>query len=445
MTKGYDPEFIGHDIKIQLPDPEKFRDPLKQSVLKKQELKEGVYSEHVHFTIVMNKKTRQLIYAAYNIDQKLIKSLQGRGETDWTKDEAIGSVNQLGDEYYEDPERKIYKCGEPTDGTQKIPNPYDRGHMVTRSTNMWGSEADDADKAGKATFVYANCSLQHKNLNRDEWKAIELDIVRNFQDNTNKKLSLFTGPIYGHLDRHINLSDDDSARVPSGFFKIICYHRKNVSESKELGVLAFAVFQDNKVLRDMNGAATIKTNCEYQVTICDIQDWTGIVFDGQLALANPLFYSDLGETRDNIPYLPRCIPMCGAETIVSCSGDPCRKTMPLKERPIVINSAMINPEGNEPGSEWISLHNRSNEEAPIGGWLLVDGRGKEAILPSSIGAGESIALKGDAMGEISLTNAGGSLMLFNDEDCIVDYVTWTKSQVRQLEEGFAFLFEQEAS
>ena len=437
MTIGYDPKFIGHDIEIQLPDPEQFRNPLRQSVLKKQELEEGVFSEHVHFTIVMNKKTRQLIYAAYNIDQDLIKRLPGEGEKSWTKVEAIGYKNQLGNKYYKD--REV--------GRQEFPNPYDRGHMVTRSTNMWGSTDDEADKAGEATFVYANCSLQHENLNRDEWKAIELGIVRDFEDDSNNKLSLFTGPIYGDLDRHINLDDGDSARIPSGFFKVICYRRNGVPEDESLGVLAFAVFQDEKVLRDQKGGATIKTNREYQVTIRDIQDWTGIVFDGQLAQANPLFYSDLAVVREmNISSLPERIPMCGAKIILHRNQERC-KIQHLNKQHVVISSAMISQKEEETDSKWLSLHNRSNREAQIGGWRVVDGHGNKVVLPDniSISAGESSVLKGNAKGNIRLDSPFGSLMLFDDQGCIIDHVTWSEPQIRRLEEGNAFLFEQGTS
>ena len=166
----------------------------------------------------MNKHTRQLIYSAYNINQKKFKEkVPGDGKRSWRNDKDIGSENQLDNKYYKD--RKNAKG-------EKIPNPFDRGHMVMRFNNMWGNTKKEADKAGKATFIYANSSLQHENLNRDEWKELELEVVRKFKDDANDKLSVFHGPIYGDLDRHINLTDQDSARVPSGFFKIVCYRTK---------------------------------------------------------------------------------------------------------------------------------------------------------------------------------------------------------------------------
>ena len=100
---------------------------------------------------------------------------------------------------------------------------------------------------------FKNCSLQHENLNRDAWKALELKIVCSFQADANDRLAVFTGPFQGNLDRHINLSDQDTARVPGGFFKVICYRTKSNAKDTKLGVLAFPIHQYAQVFRDKNG------------------------------------------------------------------------------------------------------------------------------------------------------------------------------------------------
>ncbi len=435
MAIGYDPDFIGDGIRIPLPHPNKFKAALKKSTLKEPGiLREDFFSDHIHFTLVMNKNTRQLVYSAANIDQdQFIAKVPGNGEKSWSKVKAIGEENQLGNEYYKDR----------TVNGVKVPNPYDRGHMVMRFNNMWGATKTAVDKAGKATFVYANSSLQHENLNRDEWKEIELNIVREFQDDTNNKLTVFTGPIYGDLDRHINLSDTDSARVPSGFFKIICYRRKDVPAQDKLGVLAFAVFQDDQVLRDKKGGKTVKTNREYQVTISEIQALTGIRFDKKLFDANPLFFFNKKvRIRENhVSSFPERIPVRGGENIVSSSDQVRQGVEQLRDRTIVINSAMINPKGKESTGEWVSLHNRGSRKTIISGWRLVDGQGREAVLKGSIGAGESAVFKGRNKGKLKLANTGGSLMLFNKQSRVIDHVTWSKAQVSRIKEGVAYLFD----
>lgn len=433
MQIGYDPDFIGDGIHIPLPDLNK---SIKKSVLRKPGiLRNGMFSDHIHFTLVMNKHTRQLIYSAYNIDQsKFRPDVPGDGKRSWRNDKDIGNENQLDNKYYSD--------REDTSG-QIIPNPYDRGHMVMRFNNMWGDTNDESDKSGKATFIFANSSLQHENLNRDEWKALELDIVRDFQHDANNRLAVFTGPVFGDLDRHINISDSDSARIPSGFFKVICFKKKHSNPGQELGVLAFAIFQDDNVLRDKKGGKTIKTNRNYQVTISEIQNWTGINFGEQIYETNPLFYYDLEERnrRFNVPSLPERIPVSDTSNVISAGDEMRNNILQLSKRTIVINSAMINPIGDERTGEWISLHNRGNENTDVTDWTIVDGKGRKAILTGSINFGESLRLAGDAKGKILLSNAGGSLMLYDKDGGLVDYVTWSKEQLNRSEEGIAFLFE----
>lgn len=431
MQNGYDPDFIGSGIRIPLPT---FSRSLARSVLRRTgALSDGIYSNHLHFSLVINEHTRQLIYSAYNIDQtKFRPKVPGDGKRSWRKDTNIGAENQLDNKYYKD---RVSPSGE------KIPNPYDRGHMVMRFNNMWGETDKESDKAGKQTFIFSNSSLQHENLNRDEWKAIELKIVREFQHDSNDRLAVFTGPIFGDLDRHINLSDTDSARVPSGFFKIICFRKKHSNPGDELGVLAFAVFQDETVLRDKKGNRTIKENTSYQVTISEIQNWTGINFGKQLYEQNPLFYKDLAarNREHNVSSTPERIPVNGTANIVSEASESRNKIEHLAERKIIINSAMINPTGNEKRGEWVSLHNRGNRKTNIDGWLLIDGQGREATLTGSINSGESIKLQGRKKGKILLSNNGGKLMLYDKDNCLIDYVTWSKKQVRRAQEGIAIM------
>ncbi|MCH8142966.1 MAG: DNA/RNA non-specific endonuclease, partial [Proteobacteria bacterium] len=159
MQIGYDQDFIGHGFRVTLPT---FTSGLGRSVLRIPTLRDDKYSDHVHFTVVMNEHTRQLIYSAYNINQSNFRpNPPGKGKRSWRNDPKIAGKHQLDNDYYKD---RTTRSG------VKIPNPYDRGHMVMRFNNMWGADNAESDKAGKATFIYSNSSLQHENLNRDEWK-----------------------------------------------------------------------------------------------------------------------------------------------------------------------------------------------------------------------------------------------------------------------------------
>jgi len=433
MPSGYDPDFIGDGIRIPLPS---FNRKLIKNVLRKTgSLRDDIYSDHIHFSLVMNKHTRQLIYSAYNIDQgKFRPKVPGKGKRSWRNDRNVGAENQLDNDYYKDRKNSM---------GIKINNPYDRSHMVMRFNNMWGTTNSESDKAGKATFIYSNSSLQHENLNKDEWKAIEINIVREFQHAANGRLSVFTGPIFGDLDRFINLSDTDSARIPSGFFKIICFRKKHSDSGIEPGVLAFAVFQDDMVLRDRKGNRTVKENTSYQVTISEIQNWTGINFGKKLYEQNPLFFKDLGDRNHefNVSFAPERIPVRGIDNVITDCNQKRKQLEHLSKRKIIILSAMIDPKGSQIKGEWVSLHNRGNRKININGWKLVDGQGRTGILAGSIDSGGSIKLKGKSKGKIQLSNKGGSMMLYDKKDCLIDHVTWSQQQISRTEENTAFVFD----
>ena len=433
MNIGYDSDFIGDGIRIPMPT---FNRSLGQSVLRlPRTLRNGIYSDHAHFSIVMNEHTKQLIVSGYNVDQARFRPKAG-GKKSWVFDDRIDNEHQLGNAYYKDRKTRTGRT---------IPNPYDKGHMVMRFNNMWGATKAEADRAGKDTFIYSNASLQHENLNRDEWRALELNIVREFQHDKNDHLSVFTGPIYGDLDRHVNLSDQDSARVPSGFFKVICYRSKSEVRSERLGVLAFAIFQDAQVLRDKRGGSTIKTERRYQVTISEIQELTGLNFGRQLFERNPLFFHRLSANASGarIPQVPERIPIDRTEDLTTDpSSDRCDQAA-LSQRRIIISSAMINPKGKESRNEWVSLHNRGVRKSSVNNWRLVDGQGRESLLTGSIELGESLCLRGRGIGKIKLANKGGSLMLYDNHGCLIDHVTWSKPKLARLDEGIAFLFDRE--
>ena len=432
MANGYDPDFIGDGVHIPLP---KTPDPLGQSVLTRHALRDGVFSDHVNFTLVMNRHTRQLIYSAFNMDQSQLRALgSDKGVKSWSFPDDIGEENQVGNDFYKD------RLG--LDG-RKVENPFDRSHMVMRHNAMWGATDEIADAAGKATFIYANASLQHKNLNRDEWRALEEDVVRAFGEDANGRLTVFTGPIFGTFDRGVHLSDTQAARVPSAFFKVICYRSKSSDPAKKLGVKSFVIFQDRSVLQDRKGAATVKTDQRYQFTVSEIQLMTGIDFGAQLYERNPLVFTE-NTARDrvrNISMFPERIPIASLRDAVDEADDTRTGIQGLQNRGVVLQAAMINPIGSEAENEWITLFNRMGDPLSVEGWRLVDGKDREAILTGEIAPGATLRIAGEMRGGIKLSNTGGSLMLRDAEGTIIDHATWTKRDVERVQEGMAYIFE----
>lgn len=94
-------------------------------------------------------------------------------------------------------------------------NIWDKGHMIPAST------FDCREDWLKSTFSYANCALQHENLNRGAWadlEAFERDLSMIYED--------------VHVSIEILFSDKwtsniDPARIPSTFVKSITWRENS--------------------------------------------------------------------------------------------------------------------------------------------------------------------------------------------------------------------------
>jgi endonuclease G, mitochondrial len=412
MNFGYDPDFIGNGISVPMPT---LIPTMKENALRKPGLRENLYLDYTHYTVAMYRRTRQLIFAASNIDQKLFKQTK-RGDN-WMKDARIADEDQLNNEYYKF-------------------NEWDKGHMVMRSNTAWGKDLEEAQTADDESFFYTNAAFQHMNMNRDEWRGLEEDVVRKFGDDANDKLCVFTGPIHGPLDRNYQRDWHDSVRIPSGFFKVVCYQKQ---DDLKLGVKAFAVFQDDEIIRDKKGRQSVKYK-EYQVTISELKNMTGLDFGAELFNENPLFFfpSDKRTEEFGVRIFPERIPIDCVDDMKD--HDEQRLTQePLPGRKIAIAAAMVDPPGADKGNEWVSLHNRTNDTLQIDGWELRDQKNRISKLSGEILPGGTKILRRGELEPVLLRNTGGSLRLVSNDPCLIDHVTWTKHD-SNLNSGLSILF-----
>ncbi|WP_282611089.1 DNA/RNA non-specific endonuclease [Pelagibius sp. Alg239-R121] len=443
MTYGYQPGFIGESLHI--PMPEIADQMLLEQVLSRTSLRSSLYSDHLNYTLLMNRDTKQLICSAHNIDQisninqfkDLTKEQKKKydGSKGWTFDADVGRQFQLGDEYYKN---KVHSFG------ITVENPYDKGHMVMRNNAMWGSSLEEMDEAGKATYVYANAALQHKNLNRSEWQAIEMDIVGDLGLDSNGKLCVFSGPIWGPLDRIVhNVNTGDIGRVPSGFFKVICFHMKEPPDDNPLGVLTFAVFQDRNVIAQQKGGRIVKTDQRYQITIMELEKLTGLKFDDKIRDRNPLIYQKKTADRENITVrqLPENIPIASKEDLILQLTGPRNGVLPLTDRPVAINAAMIRPKQGSNIGEWVTLFNRTEDDFPVDGWSLRDMKGRAITLSGSIAAAGAMRIANKALAPIRLSDDGGNLILRDADGQQIDHVSWTEHAIKKVARGTAYQFE----
>ena len=240
-----------------------FEDWLDPDILKNVEkLREGMYADYATYSLVMNKVKRCAAYTALNIDTK--KHVDGLDTKGFKYDNDVGSEYQLGNKYYTN-------------------NEWDKGHLAMRSNASWGDDEDSAQLASDDTYYYTNCTLQHEDFNRDEWKKLETWVSEDLNP-LDGKVSVFTGPIYGPNPRTVEVSGKEPGIIPAGFFKVICF---TSSINNKLDVRAVIIFQDSTSI-DIKldwSAFDWKT---YQVSVTLIGQLTGLTFSQALKDANPI-------------------------------------------------------------------------------------------------------------------------------------------------------------
>jgi endonuclease G len=424
---GYDPDFLGSDIRLPLPQ---FSPALVGNVLNKLELRDGIYADYVNFTIVMNRVRRSPILAALNIDQNQLKDVPRK--RDWEIDTRIGVDFQLNNDYY-------------------VANPWDRGHLARRASAAWGATVREARKASDATFFYPNATLQHENFNPDEWLALE-DWVKNLTLDNNDRITEFTGPIYGEFGRIISPIGREPAETPSGFFKVICFISQ---ETGELDVRAFIMYQDIEALADKEGNRLFNFQ-RYQVTVSEVEALTGLTFDDQIYEKNPLLFNENEQAREelNVVEFPERIAVDEPEEMIA-EGE-VRDVVADQEVPVYIAAAMVNPSGDERQNEWVSIINLSADDIDLNGWTLSDSKREPLDLSKALNANQRILRPGEAVRvqpvePLLLSNNGGVILLFekpkNGETRgrRIDRVHYTPEQTKPEGKPIVFAYRQDGA
>ena len=268
-----------------------------------------------------------------------------------------------------------------------------------------------------------------KNFNQDEWLALE-DWVFNLSLDSNNRITVFSGPIYGDFSRTIIPSGREPALIPSAFFKVVCFINK---DSEELDVRAFMMLQDEGALRDKLGRRMFNFQ-RYQVTITEIENLTGLEFDDAICEKNPLFFNENEEAREqlHIPCFPEIIEVDDPADMVD--GERPREQVADEQVPVFIAAALVNPSGNEREGEWISLINLSNETIDLDGWTLSDTKRQPLPLNDvldnlSLSPGEAVRVQ--PLNPLMLSNKGGTIILYDQEqDRRIDRVHYSAKQAR---------------
>jgi hypothetical protein len=126
------------------------------------------------------------------------------------------------------------------------------------------------------------------------------------------------------------------------------------------------------------------------------------------------------------------------------AGQPTPVVVPLASNttnsPVRIIAALINPLGDDPGKETVTLINTQSASVSLEGWYLLDAMNNRYVLSDqanilAAGATTAITLPRNS---IQLSNKGGEIRLLNRDGKFVHSVSYTKSQAQ--EQGRTLVF-----
>ncbi|MBC7776799.1 MAG: DUF2278 family protein [Phycisphaerae bacterium] len=99
---------------------------------------------------------------------------------------------------------------------------------------------------------------------------------------------------------------------------------------------------------------------------------------------------------------------------------------PVSKAPVRIIAALVNPEGEEVGKEYLILLNKSSRPVNLDGWQIMDKLNKKDFISNKmIEAGDTLRIKLSGQGA-QLSNKGGNITLLNKEGLKIDGVSYTK-------------------
>lgn len=203
---GYAPDFLSEKISLDEICKEVRKKKLTVQLLDKS----GDELKYQRFSVIMHARKFAMI-TAVNIDGSLLRKVE-RKDT-WRQDARITADCQPDDEFYvrTRQKEKVY---------------FSRGHLVRLLDPSWGDPAE-AKRGQEDTFHFTNAAPQVQGYNDSDWGNLE-DYILDKAQGTEKKLTVFTGPIF--------LDDDPSYghkrkggpwQIPQSFWKIAILQKKH--------------------------------------------------------------------------------------------------------------------------------------------------------------------------------------------------------------------------
>jgi endonuclease G len=245
---GYSAAFLGHEVDLPMLDASLRDDAV---------LLDGTeIIPYTHFSLALSRSRRFARWVAWNIDAGTLKKVNRQG-VPFRKDPRIPAEFQNGDELYNG-------------------NRLDRGHIARRADLLWGP-LPEAKSANTDSFFFTNITPQMDDFNQSShngiWGRLE-DAVFEDVDVQDLKVSAFGGPVFQDDDRVYR-----NVRIPREYWKVLAYVEQGIFKSH-----AFLLTQNLNPLE----AIDFDEFRVFEVTAAELEQRTGLRFDGDLASANAL-------------------------------------------------------------------------------------------------------------------------------------------------------------
>jgi DNA/RNA endonuclease G (NUC1) len=257
--KGFDPDFLGQHVPMPgLPGVVTALLPYK------------------HFSVLMRPDKRLAAVTGVGMDGSKLVDLDRAG-IQWRLDPRLPADQQTGERVY-------------------ARNDLDRGHLVRRSSAVWGDTVAEAAEANVDTFHYTNAAPQAAKFNQglDLWLGIE-DYLQEHAAEYRRRLVVFTGPIFSAVDPVYR-----DTEIPLRFFKVAVFIHAGglaatgyvVDQSPQLAELPDVPRPG--AVEEVPPLGPFRT---FQAPIRDIAELTGLDLDQLVAVDRMPVAATLGAAR----------------------------------------------------------------------------------------------------------------------------------------------------
>lgn len=262
---GYDPDFLSTHLPLDPVYAGLARNGLVAPLLDGS----GHELKYWHFSSLVHEARRLPLMTAVNIDGKRLKHPGKRKDT-WRQDARLDPKYQPGDEFYvrTRAQEKVY---------------FSRGHLVRLLDPCWGQDVADSKRGMEDSFHFTNAAPQHQSYNDMDWGNLE-DYVLDKAQSSEKRLSVFTGPIFRDSDPLYGRKRAGGPwRIPLSFWKIAVLQKSE----DQIAAAAFIIGQTEYVralyeARVFSGLKPYSIDelrsRKIQTTIAAVEEATGLDF-----------------------------------------------------------------------------------------------------------------------------------------------------------------------